>query len=126
MPIYTPPNFNILADIWMPPANPAAGPPTFTAVACQQYVYSRTPELSLHPQSGRWLPVIIIRVPFAFPITIVPDMIWKQTGSLPNGPKYYKVQWVVLMHAAFTNQYYAQYCFECNANGTIPKVPLPT
>lgn len=126
MPVYTPPNFNAFLDVWVPPATPATAVATFTNVSVQVYVYSRTPELMLHPASGRWLPVIIIRVPFATSVTITPDWIYKANGSLPQGPHYYKVQYIVEMHTGFPNQYYALYCLQCNANGTIPRTPLPT
>jgi hypothetical protein len=126
MPTYLPPTFNNFLDVWLPPATPAANPPTFTAIQCQTYVFSRTPQLYLHPPSGKYLPLIIIRLPFAFAVTVRPDWIFRANGSAAQGPHYYKVQFVQEMHTGFPNQYYALYCLQCNANGTIPKIPFPT
>jgi hypothetical protein len=126
MPNYVAPNFNVVADLWSPPAVPSTSAPTFTAIACQIYTYSRTPQLMFHPGSGRWLPVIIVRLPFGFPIVILPDMIFKSGATTTQGPDYHKVQYIQRLHVGFPNQYYACYCLQCNANGTIPKTPLPT
>jgi len=126
MPTYLPPNFNLLLDTWAPPATPAANPPTFTNVACQLYAYSRLPELMFHPASGRYLPLIIIRLPFAFPVQVKPDWIFRTNSSPTQGTFYYKVQYVQEMHAGFPNRYFALYTLQCNANGTIPRTPLPT
>lgn len=126
MPVYTVPDFNTFLDMWNPGHVPSANPPDASNVQVQVYVYSRVPQLMLHPASGRWLPVIIIRIPFAFSQLIRPDTIFKANGSLPQGPHYYKVQYTQEMHTGFPNQYYALYCLQCNANGTIPKTPLPT
>lgn len=126
MPVYTTPNFNCFLDAWAPPAVPALNPPTFVMIQCQVYAYSRTPQLMWHPGSGRWLPVIIVRIPFAFAVTIVPDWIFKSPGSFAQGPHYMRVQYLQLMHTGFANQYYALYCLQCNANGSIPRVPLPS
>lgn len=126
MPTYTLPQFNVGTSVWTPPHNPAGNPPDFTGVLVQWYVYSRTPTMLFHPGSGRWLPMIILRIPYAFAVTIVPDWIFGIAGSLPQGPHYVKVQYKQLMHAGFPNTYYALFCLQCNANGSIPLVPLPT
>jgi len=126
VPVYTVPNFNVFCDMWAPPTTPAANPPSFAAVQCQVYVFSRTPQLMFHPGSGRWLPVIIVRIPFAFAVTLGPDWIVAVAGSFAQGTSYVKSQYLQLMHAGFPNRYYAMYCLQCNANGTIPKTPLPT
>lgn len=126
MPIYTAPNFNVLASVWMPPRNPAGFAADFTNVACQVYMYSRTPTLLFHPGSGRWLPQILIRIPFSFAVSIPPDAIFRPAGTSPQGPDNYKVQYKVRMHSGFPNQYYSLHCLQCNDNGTIPRTPLPT
>jgi len=126
MPVYTPPVFNVVADLWLPPAVPAANPPSFTAVSMQPYINSRNPPLLLHPGSGRWLPVIIVRIPFGFPIFLPIDAIWRYGVGTTQGAEHVKVQYVQRLHTGFPNQYYAAICLQCNANGTIPKTPLPT
>jgi len=122
---YTLPDFGLAADVWNPPATPAANPPTFTGVHCQVYTYSRTPQQMLHPGSGRWLPVIIIRLPITYPVQIRIDSIWTYT-AITQPQEYLKVQYVNRMHTGFANQYWAAYCLQCNANGTIPRLPVPT
>ena len=126
MPVYTPPNFNVLANVWVPPANPAANLPTFVNVAYQIYVNARLPELLFHPGSGRWLPLIIIREPFAAAVHLAVDWIVEHTQPPVVPRAIYKVQYVQRMHVGFPNQYFAAYCLQCNPNGTIPKTPLPT
>jgi hypothetical protein len=126
MPTYSPPNFNVLLNLWTPPATPAGNPPTFTNIACQLYVYSRIPELYLHPPSGKYLPLIIIRLPDAFPIQIKVDWIFGETPPIPQVVTYYKVQFFQHMHAGFPNRYWGLYCVQCNSNGTIPRVPFAT
>ena len=126
MPTFTPPNFNVSADVWLPPLVPATSPPSFTAVACQPYVYSRAPQLMLHPGSGRWLPCIIIRLPFAFATALPPDSIFRIPTAAAFPTDYYKVQYVLRLHTGFTNQYYSLVSLQCNDNGTIPRTPLPT
>lgn len=126
MPLYTPPNFNVAADVWLPPAVPSSSAASFTGVSCQPYVYSRAPQLMLHVASGRWLPVIIIRLPFGFPANLPPDTIFRVTTSAPFPDDHYKVQYVLRLHTGFTNQYYSLVCLQCNANGTVPRTPLPT
>jgi len=122
MPTYTPPNFNSTASFWFPPATPAAGPASYTQLI-QLYVNARDPLLMWHPGSGRWLAAVIIRQPFAAAVALVPDMI----VSVPNQPTfYYRIQYVQRMHSGFPNQYSAGYAIQCNANGSIPRTPLPT
>lgn len=124
--VYTPPNFNVSANVWLPPAIPSSSGPTFTAVACQFYTYSRTPQLLLHPATGRWLPAIIIRIPFTFPALLPPDTIFTSTVATNQGNFYYKVQYALHLHVGFPNQYFSLFCLQCNQNGTIPRTPLPT
>lgn len=127
MPVYTPPVFNALMNVWDPPATPGSGPPTFTNIACQLYVYSRTPTLLWHPGSGRQLPLIIIRLPFTTPGLPRIDSIWRAGAVPPVFPdQYFKVQYYQVMHYGFPNEYWALYCLQCNLNGTIPRTPLPT
>lgn len=126
MPTYTPPNFNAVCNVWVPPALPSAAPPTFVGNLYQVYMYSRTPTLLLHPGSGRWLPLIIIREPFAAAVHLAADWIVSHT-TVPGVPQmYYRVQYVQRMHVGFPNQYFAAMSLQCNANGTIPRLPLPT
>jgi len=126
MPIYLPPNFNAACDVYVPPALPSTGPPTFTGVMYQIYQYSRTPLLLFHPGSGRWLPSIIIREPFAAALHLGVDWIVEHTQppGVPRG--IYRVQYAQRMHVGFPNQYFAYISLPCNTNGTIPKTPLPT
>jgi hypothetical protein len=124
--MYTAPNFNAVCNVWKKPATPAGGPPTFGGVLYQIYVYSRTPSLLLHPGTGRWLPLIIIREQFAAGNHLaVDDIVGHPTNLLPL-VQYYRVQYSQEMHHGFPNQYYAHYSLQCNANGTIPYLPLPT
>lgn len=126
MPVYTPPNFNVVGDMWLPPLTPAANPPSFTGVSFQPYIYSRNPTMMFHPGSGRWLPVIIVRIPFGFSVAVPADTIFRHSVGTTQGPNYYKVQYLQRMHSGFPNQYYAAMSLQCNSNGTIPKLPLPT
>jgi hypothetical protein len=126
MPIYTPPQFTASCSIWKKPAVPSGGPATFTNVLLQVYAYSRTPQLLFHPGTGRWLPVIIIREPFAAGNHLGIDDIVSHTQPplVPNA--YYRVQYAQRMHVGFPNTYFAYMSLQCNANGTIPLLPLPT
>lgn len=125
-PVYVPPQFNVLASVWRPPNLPSLGAPNFTLVTVQVYTYSRTPQQMLHPESDRWLPVIIIRFPYTSAIHWRTDDIFSHNAIPQETIPYYKAQYVVRMHAGFPNQYMAAYCLQCNANGTIPRTPLPT
>jgi len=126
MPIYTTPTFNVSTSVWTPGHSPATHVADFTNVMCQVYVYSRTPPLMYHNGSGRWLPQILIRIPFSFPINVLPDTIFRPSGSSPQGFDNYKVQYKIRLHSGFSNQYHSLYCLQCNDNGTIPRTPLPT
>jgi len=126
MPTFTPPVFAPVYSVWKSPALPSAAPPTFTNVSLQVYVNSRTIPLLFHPGSGRWLPCIMIREPFAAGNHLrVDDIVGHNTNLLP-GVQYYRVQYSQTIHAGFSNAYYGHYSLQCNANGTIPYLPLPT
>jgi hypothetical protein len=123
--VYLPPNFNVTCNVWQPPHTPAANLPD-TAGLFQIYLYSRTPQMLLHPGSGRWLPLIIIREAFAAAQHLGINHIVGHTGP-PLAPNaYYKVQYALRMHVGFPNQYFAYPSLQCNSNGTIPLTPLPT
>ena len=125
MPIYSPPNFNVLCSVWFPPHVPSANPVDYTQLL-QVYVYSRTPQQMFHPGSGRWLPLTIIREPFAAGAHLGIDYIVQHTQPPGVPTAYYKVQYAQRLHVGFPNQYFAYPALQCNANGTIPRVPLPT
>jgi len=126
MPVYLPPTFSAVHSVWKKPAVPSGGPPTFTGVPLQVYIYSRTPELIFHPGSGRYLPLIIIREPFAAGNHLAIDDIVShaQPPGVPSA--YYRVQYQLRMHVGFPNQYFAYPSLQCNSNGLIPLSPLPT
>lgn len=126
MPTYSPPNFNALLDVYQPPATPAANPPTYTNVLCQVYINGRVPYQMFHLGSGRWLPGIIIRLPFAYSATLRIDSTWRDKVVCPTSPVNYKVQHMAKLHTGFPNQYHSLYCLQCNDDGTIPQTPLPT
>lgn len=125
MPTYLPPNFNATCDVWIPPNTPAVNLPSFNG-PYQVYIYSRTPQLIFHPASGRWLPLIIIREPFAAGAHLGIDYILSHSQPPGTPAAYYKVQYALRMHVGFPNQYFAYPALQCNANGTVPKTPLPT
>jgi hypothetical protein len=126
MPIYTPPVFVPAYNVWKAPTVPSTSAPTFGAVSLQVYVYSRQPPFLFHPGSGRWLPCISIREPFAAGNHLrVDDIVSHATNLLP-GIQYYRVQFSQTVHAGFSNAYYTHYSLQCNANGSIPYLPLPS
>lgn len=126
MPTYTPPVFNVVAQVWAPPALPSTGVPTFAAYNLQVYTFSRVPPVLFHPGSGRWLPLIILREAFANAVHLGINYIVSHSFPPLTSQPFYKVQYAQLMHVGFSNQYFAYYCLQCNSNGTIPRTPLPT
>jgi len=126
MPTYLPPNFNLSCSIWRHPRVPTSGAPDFTGVLLQVYAFSRTPQLLFHPGSGRYLPLIIIREPFAAGLHLAIDDVVEHTQppGVPRG--LYRVQYAMRMHVGFPNQYFSYPSLQCNANGSIPLTPLPS
>jgi len=100
MPVYTPPDFNLVADLWFFPNVPVIDPPDIVDIPCQLYRYSRDTVNS---------PIAYIRIPDTYS-----SVDWPNTAGIAANPimevvqgseRYYRVDRALWMHLGFPNQY---------------------
>jgi hypothetical protein len=94
------PEFNITCDIWRPPDAPP-GPATFTNVACQLYIYSRTSTDIKPTVLDTYQPTIMLRVPMGTDLQ-VDDVVEAASGD----GWFYTVRFTDRMHRGFPNEYF--------------------
>ncbi len=114
MSVYTPPVFNVLADIWYADHVPASSPPDEENQQVQFYIYSRH-GLNIEPgQQELWVPPIYIRLPAAA------NDIWvsAQIVECPaESGRYYRARWKDIYHLGFPNQYLVILVEQCDDEG---------
>jgi len=111
---YTTPVFNLLANVWNAGNVPADGPPDWSGVACQFYIYSRN-STSIQPcELELYTPVIQIRLPIAASGPWVDGQVFEvEAGS----GRYYRARFKDRVHYGFPNEYLVAYVVQCNDEG---------
>jgi len=122
---FTLPQFINNLDFWVDPHTPAGGPPDFTNQPCQIYTYSKAPFFWFDSTSGKWFPIIIIRVPDAPAFDYRPGGIFGKDLAFPNDDLLFLSLWRVRMHVGFPNVYKQHYCVQCTRAGAPVVQPRP-
>lgn len=125
VPSYTPPQFNLLARVWLSGRLPVNGDADRAAVPVQKYLLSRIGVVNYPtvaaPVHG---PIVIVRSPRAqWP---GPWPTWSAScWEIPMGSlQYYLTRWREVQHEGFVNQYAEFVCVQCTASGD-PVEPWP-
>lgn len=111
---FTPPDFNVLANLWFGTNTPNTGLFDFENQACQLYVTSRGPFDVDGLLPNNFSPPIYFRMPWAS------DSNWRETQIVecPAGSlRYYRVRWKEYMHVGFPNQYLVIILNQCDGDG---------
>lgn len=101
------PQFNMLMDVWNWPRTPAANLPDFEDVTCQPYYEAR-----------RWITLsngyFNVRTP-------ADHTKFFDVGSIlelaPGSTRFVRVDWCVVMHEGFPNEYWSLRVVLCDGNG---------
>lgn len=114
MPVFTPPIFNILANLWFCGNTPNSGPFDFENQECQLYIYSRA-LLDIEPGSPElWIPPVWLRMPTAavanWTSTFIAEV---EAGS----GRYYLARWKDVLHLGFPNEYRVILMEQCDGDG---------
>jgi hypothetical protein len=114
---WTPPDYNLLVDEWIPPNKPSLGPPDRVGLACQYFIDTRMGGIEqLDSSPATYLPAIIFRHP---------GTLTRTRGTIHNlGPgdtNYHAMKNSYIMHPGFPNTYHADLHRQCNADGTSPE-----
>jgi len=112
---FTPPQFNVLADIWACGNKPSAGDPDFENVSVQLYINPRVPwsedtTFTIIFNS----PGIFVRMPESASVA------WQACTILEipaESGRYYFARWKDIMHLGFPNQYRVILVAQCDADG---------
>jgi len=114
MATYSPPNFNVLADLWFGSNVPFTSLPDFEDQACQFYVYSRG-LLDITPSDEElWVPPIYLRLPLASIVN------WRNLQVVecpPASGRWFRARWKERMHMGFPNEYLVVILQQCDAEG---------
>lgn len=94
------PDFNLVCNIWRLPDAPP-GPATFTNIACQLYIYSRTSTDIKPTVNDTFQPTIMLRVPMGTDL-LVADVVEAAAGD----GWFYTVRFTDRMHRGFANEYF--------------------
>lgn len=112
---YYPPNFNLLMDAWLPGNTPATTPADYVDIPCQYYVNPRTTQSQGFAGTPSSRLQIFVRQPAAG--------LQLPLGSIvvPHSPgtEFLITVALIHMHTGFPNEYLANVCFMCRANGTL-------
>lgn len=111
---FTPPVFNLLADIWFCGNKPADGDPDFENQECQLYLPSRVVFAIDRSTHNYFVSGIHVRIPFASSVN------WASTNILEipaESGRYFLAQFKEVMHQGFPNQYLVIVCLQCDENG---------
>lgn len=117
---WTPPQYNLRVDEWIPPNTPALGPPDRTGLECQLFTDTRMggiEQINTSPIDYYYYePAILFRHP---------DVLTRARGTIHNlGPgstNYYRMKNSYIMHPGFPNEYVADLHAQCNADGSMPE-----
>jgi hypothetical protein len=109
------PNFNLLADVWVPPSNPDLAAPNFEDVPVQVYIHSKADIDQIYPDEDNWYPPIYLRVPIGGYRPQISDII--QVKHLPLD--YYIVTWTQNIHMGFPNEYVMACVKQCTVGGIV-------
>ena len=118
---FTPPVFNVSADFWTPPNDPATGGPDASGNA-QLYINSRG-LLDLYPgDPDSWIPPIWLRRSFTDQDSVYALGVGYiiEIPGLTTQALYYKVRWWDFVHLGFPNAYAVFLCEQCMDDGTTP------
>lgn len=109
--------YPLVGSVWKTPLKPSANPFSFTNVAFQLYV---DPHWTFPvPTAGaliNYVPVMI-KTPPTLHVYNRNDIIQPDTGVA----EYYLVGAAEHIFKGFPQAFDALYCFQCNANGTVPR-----
>jgi len=126
---YTPPNFNLLANIW-DCQFPADGDPDWEDVPVQKYIRSRM-SLDTSPQvlDGFWrvyAPPIQLRFPRDHDAFLNVPALWNHAVfEVPAGSgQFYRSYWQEVQHQGFPNEYAIILVNPCTAEGLAIGPPL--
>lgn len=111
---FTPPDFNVLANLWFGTNTPNTGLFDFENQECQLYVTSRGPFDVDGTLPNNFSPPIYFRMPWAA------NFNWRETQIVecPAGSlRYYSVRWKEYMHVGFPNQYLVIILGQCDGDG---------
>ena len=111
---FTPPIFNVQADLWFGTNTPNAGLPDFENQECQFYITSRGQWPIDGANAELWSPPIYLRIPVAS------EFNWRefQICEVPPGTgRYYRVRWKDRVHLGFPNEYLLGVLHQCDGDG---------
>lgn len=113
---FSPPQFNVLADVWYCGHAPATHVPDAENLTVQLYINSRAPFSIDDPFFQVFdYPATFVRIPASA------DATWKSAHILEipaESGRYYKARWKDIMHLGFPNEYRAISVAQCDAEGT--------
>lgn len=124
---YTPPQFNVFADVWYAPHVPANDEPDVENQACQFYVTPKGQYFLDPPPFSFFPPPIYLRMPFA------DSTVWASLFICevpPESGRFFRAVWKELVHLGFPNQYRLVILFQCDDFGAaayhdVPNPPTP-
>jgi hypothetical protein len=122
---FTQPQYVNQLDVWKSPRTPSSGAPDFTNVHCQVYSYSKSVNWWLDHTTGKYSPVIILRLPTTTPVEILPgDVMGKFAG--PGGiDEFYLLLFRQPIHTGFPNAYFYCPSVRCTQTGAVIVPPKP-
>lgn len=122
MAVFTLPDFNLVASVWVAPNTPfGGGPADFTNKPCQLYVQNR-PVLSYTQVNGAADdPIVIIRVDYKTFDDMGPLLksVWQIVDQFAN-KWFYSVCWWEYIHRGFPNEYIEMQCVQSDNAGVPP------
>lgn len=111
---FTPPVFNLLADVWFCGNVPADGDPDFENQACQLYLPSRVVWGMDRSTHNYFVSGIQIRLPFESLVN------WASANVIEvpaESGRYFLAQFKEVQHQGFPNQYLLIVCLQCDEDG---------
>lgn len=111
---FTPPQFNVLCDVWVFPRVPRLDLPDYENEACQFYVTPKG-QFFLEPVPFTWFPPpIYLRFPYAS------ALVWEKlfiAECPPESGRYFRAYWKEILHLGFPNQYRLVIVEQCDDMG---------
>ena len=111
---FTPPTFNLLADLWFCGNKPADGDPDFEDQSCQLYLPSRVVLAFDRVEHNYLISGIQLRLPAEAAVN------WASLNiaEVPaESGRYFLAQFKEYQHAGFPNQYLLVVVLQCDENG---------
>lgn len=118
MPIYTLPEFNLLAKLWLNGRTQAFDPPDYEDVPCQKYIPSRNGGHAGINWNFSANPPVILRFPRDVPFDTGLQFWSVNFIEVPSGSsQFYSPYFWEVMHEGFVNEYATLWSNQCSVDG---------